>query len=123
MSYDISHTFGADLDLTAGGALATVTGSPRGLQRVLRRLLTNPGGYIWQLAYGAGLPAAVGTPARKDAIAAVIKAQMMREPAVARTPPPSVAVTVGTDGTVSASIRYTDAETQATQSTTFQVAR
>ena len=46
---DISHTFGADLSLSATGDLLCVTGDTLTQQRVLRRLLTNAGDYIWQL--------------------------------------------------------------------------
>lgn len=120
---DLSAFFGGDLALTPGGDLATAAGSPRGLQRVLRRLMTNPGDYPWQIAYGAGLPAAIGTPARADALRAVITSQMMQEPAVARTPAPAAEVRVQGDGAVFASIRYVDAETGASQSASFGVTR
>lgn len=120
---DLSAYFGGDLALSPGGDLATATGSPRGLQRVLRRLLTNPGDYPWQIPYGAGLPAAIGMPARADAIRAVITAQMMQEPVVARTPAPTADVRVQGDGAVFATIRYSDAETGAVQSASFGVTR
>ena len=45
---DLAHQFGADLVAGATGDLAVVDGPALGRQRVLRRLLTNPGDYIWQ---------------------------------------------------------------------------
>ncbi len=53
--YDLSHQWGDDLTVGPTGDMALVTGSVFGQQRVLRRLMTNPGDYIWQLDYGAGL--------------------------------------------------------------------
>ena len=51
----------------AAGDLAPAAGTLRGQQRVLRRLLTNPGDYIWQPGYGAGLGQFVGKPASAGA--------------------------------------------------------
>ena len=45
---DLSHEFGADLLAGPTGDLAVAAGAGLGRQRVLRRLLTNPGDYIWQ---------------------------------------------------------------------------
>ena len=53
--HDIAHQWGSDLLTSSVGDLASVSGPLLGQQRVLRRLLTNPGDYIWQLDYGAGL--------------------------------------------------------------------
>ncbi|MGI4941880.1 MAG: hypothetical protein ACRYHQ_15185 [Janthinobacterium lividum] len=77
---------------------------------MLRRLLTNPLGYIWQPTYGAGLPAFVGQPAQQDRIAAIARAQMFLEAAVAQSPAPVIAVTPYPDGTVSLAISYVDAQ-------------
>ena len=52
---DISHQWGSDLSIGPTGDFALVSGAILGQQRVLRRLLTNPGDYIWHPDYGAGL--------------------------------------------------------------------
>ena len=52
---DINHLWGNDLAFSATGDLATADVPTLTQQRVLRRLLTNPGDYIWELDYGAGL--------------------------------------------------------------------
>lgn len=93
MSNEISQTWGSDVDRTITGALATVTGTAQGEQRVLRRLLTNPGDYIWHLDYGAGLPRYVGRLNRPGEIEGVIRQQLTLEPIVAQTPPPVVQIT------------------------------
>lgn len=121
---DISHVWGSDLAVSASGDLAVVSGSSLGQQRVLRRLLTNPGDYIWQLNYGAGLAAYVGSPANATLITATIRSQIFQESAVARTPEPVIDVQVSPAGSLStiyADIRYTDSLTGETQVLTFSV--
>jgi phage baseplate assembly protein W len=111
--FDLSLTFSGDLVLSATGDLATVDGSDRSQQRVLRRLLTNPGDYIWQPPYGAGLAQFIGQPIAAQRIAAVARAQMLKEAAVSRSPAPVVNATVATDGTATLNVQYTDSTTQA----------
>jgi hypothetical protein len=108
---DLAHTFGNDLALAANGDLAVSTGTQAGQERVLRRLMTNPGGYLWSLPYGGGLPAMVGQPGLPKRIAALARAQMLQESAVARTPAPLVTARSDNNGTVSLYIRYADANT------------
>jgi phage baseplate assembly protein W len=115
---DVFHTWGADLVIGATGDLSLASGSVVGQQRVLRRLLTNPGDYIWQLNYGAGLASFIGQPARTSQIQAVIRGQIFKESAVARTPEPLIDVQVspgGASGTVYAYLRYVDSTSGQTQ--------
>ena len=118
---DLSHQWSQDLVLSPSGSLGTAFGPALGLQRVLRRLLTNPGEYVFAPTYGAGLRAAVGRPANIPRIQAVIMAQMMQEAYVAPTPPPVVTVTSKNDGTVYAYVQYADATTGVTQTINFPV--
>jgi hypothetical protein len=118
---DLQHTFGADLTVSATGDLALSDGTQLGQERVLRRLLTAPGNYIWQLAYGAGLPGFIGTPAQSDRISAVAKAQMYRESVVLRNPAPVVSVDVEPTGVVTLDIKYADATTQQTTTLSFSL--
>jgi phage baseplate assembly protein W len=96
-------------------------GAAQGRQRVLRRLLTNPGDYIWQPEYGAGLGRFVGAPAAPERIRAVVRSQIFREPAVARRPEPGVEVQADGQGRVFVAIRYADADSGETQSLSFRV--
>ena len=57
---DAFHQWGSDLATGSTGDISTISGQLLGQQRVLRRLLTNPGEYIWQLDYGAGLARFIG---------------------------------------------------------------
>jgi hypothetical protein len=108
---DLAHFFGQDLALGPTGDLALVSGSLAVEQRVLRRLLTAPGAYIWHVQYGAGLGAMVGMPANARLITGLVRQQMGLEAAVAQNPPPTVSVTSSPDGTVVANIAYVDAAT------------
>ncbi len=99
---------GSDIALSATGDLLGVSGAPYTQQRVLRRLLTNPGAYIWHIPYGAGLPRFVGEVANGVRIAAVIRRQMALEKGVARSPPPAVTVDAQPTGIVTARVTYAD---------------
>lgn len=110
MAEDLAHWFGQDLNVAASGDLLTVDGTVKGQQRVLRRLLTNPGDYIWEPSYGAGLAAKIGQPFDAATCEALVKAQIFLEPAVARDPAPVISVTQIADG-LFVSIQYTDSDT------------
>src|ERR1700739_2948205 len=97
---DLSHLWGSDLQVSPTGDLALATGTALTQQRILRRLLTNPGDYIWQLDYGAGLPRFVGTPGAAAGIQAVIRGQICLEPSVAQAPEPVIDVQSDQAGTV-----------------------
>lgn len=121
---DIYHQFGSDLVVGPTGDLASVDGANLGQQRVLRRLLTNPGDYIWQPSYGAGLSQFLGQTVNPAQISAVVRSQIFKERAVAQSPEPVVDVQtsqVGAAGTVYVHIRYADADTGETQVLSFPV--
>lgn len=108
---DIFLEWGGDVGVGSTGDLAIVTGSDTTTQRVERRLLTNPGDYIWQLDYGGGLGQFVGTPAQPADIELVVRTQLALETAVVTSPAPQVSasVTDPANGYVVANITYTDA--------------
>jgi hypothetical protein len=118
---DLAQQFGADLSLSSSGDLAVASGAQLGQQRVLRRLLTNPGDYLWNPSYGAGLGQFVGQPAVATRIAAVVRTQIFREAAVARTPEPEIDVSVLPSGVVTVSVRYVDATNGTAQALSFSV--
>lgn len=116
MINDLNHTIGADLVLSPTGDIGLVSGTDRGQQRVLRRLLTNQFDYIWHTDYGGGLGSMIGTPADGLFIGGIIRGQMSKEPAVSQYPnPPVINVTVTVSGVVDANIQYMDADTGETQ--------
>ena len=104
---DVAHIIGGDLQLGPTGDLALVAGDEETQQRVLHRLLTSAGTYIWQLEYGAGLPGLIGSVVSQQQVAAIIRAQLGFEAAVAADPEPEVSLSGGLLGAVSATISYT----------------
>lgn len=111
----ISHYCGGDLVLDAAGGIATVSGAEETRQAILRRLCTNPGNYIWQPDYGAGLPAKVGSPANSAEIRGLVAEQMAQEAAVDQTQPISVTMDNPSIGVYVCNIQYVDLTTQTVQ--------
>ena len=118
---DAALVWGTDLSPGPTGDIALASGTTLGQQRVLRRLLTNPGDYIWQLDYGAGLARFVGSPVDAQAIRAAVRSQIFKEAAVSRTPEPLVDVQAGNDGSVLVQIRYVDSVAGTTQVLSLQI--
>ena len=118
---DLAHVYGSDLQLSPAGDLAALAGDALTQQRILHRLLTNAGDYIWELTYGAGLPTYIGQPVNAPAIAAVIRQQIALEAAVAVSPEPQITLRASQNGVVTVTILYADAATGATQTLTFPV--
>lgn len=118
---DAWHIFGGDLAVSPSGDIALANGDDFGQQRVLRRLLTNPGDYLWALTYGAGLGAYVGQPVAPRQIEAAIRGQMFKEAAVARAPEPAIDIAADQAGGVFASVRYADADSGAANLLSFTV--
>lgn len=106
---DVWHNWGGDLAWSSTGDLLPASGPEAGKQRVLRRLLTAEGEYIWNQDYGAGLPGRVGSTDGPEQIEAVTRRQMLMEDAVSQNPMPVVTVS-GQYGTVVVGITYQDAE-------------
>lgn len=123
---DLYHYIGADLQASGAGDFQTVSDTLRGQQRVLRRLLTNPGEYIFHPTYGAGLPAKIGSVANIGEIKALVRGQMLLESAVAQSPAPVVNVAQiasASGGGFSISIQYVDATTGQPVTLAFDVNR
>jgi hypothetical protein len=118
---DAALLWGGDLSPTLTGDIALASDMTLSQQRVLRRLLTNPGNYIWHLQYGAGLAQFVGKPCDVAAINATIRSQIFMESSVARLPEPVIDVQNAQNGSVYVYIRYVDSESGATQVLAFSV--
>lgn len=120
---DVWHHFGGDLAVSPTGDIAVASGPTATQQRVLRRLLTNVGDYVWQMSYGAGLGSLVGQPSASQRIQGLIRGQIFGEAAVARTPEPAIDVRADQSGLVTVQIRYADAETGTTELLSFPLGR
>ena len=118
---DAALLWGEDLLPGSTGDIGLANGISLGQQRILRRLLTNPGDYIWHPAYGAGLGQFIGDPSNTAAIRSCIRSQIFMEASVSRLPEPVIDVQATSNGSVFVEIRYVDATVNATQVLSFSV--
>ncbi len=119
---EVAHFWGGDLQLSATGDLARVSDAERSKQRVLRRLLTNPGSYLSHVGYGAGVPSKVGAVLDLGKIKALVRGQMLLEASVAKSPPPSVEVFQIADG-VQVNVSYIALPTRQPATLSFSVSQ
>ena len=119
---DLNHYVGGDLSLSPTGDLSTVSDMERGKQRILRRLITNPGDYLFHPEYGAGLGQYVGALMNVPEITGLIRGQILLEDCVAKTPQPVITVS-GQNDTLSATISYTDSPSGEPVTLSFEVDR
>jgi hypothetical protein len=118
---DAALLWNADLSASPVGDLELATGTNLSQQRVLRRLLTNAGDYLWHADYGAGLGGLVGQTINVNAIRALIRSQIFKEASVARLPEPAIDVSASGGNAVYVDIRYVEATTGTTQVLSFSV--
>lgn len=117
---DLNHWVGDDITTSPTGDLGVATADLRTQQRIVRRLVTNPGDYIFHPDYGAGLPQLIGQPLDIGAVRGLIRSQVKQEDGVAQTPEPQVDVAPITNG-VSVHIIYTSAITRRPVTLQFNV--
>jgi hypothetical protein len=117
---DLNHWVGNDVGTSATGDLGTANADTRTQQRIVRRLVTNPGDYIFHPDYGAGLPQKIGQTLDIGAIRGLIRSQVLMEEGVAKSPESVIAVTAITNG-VSVRIQYASAITRNPVSLQFNV--
>ena len=124
MTVDIGHQWGGDLEVGPTGNLGVVTPITSLPQRILRRLLTNPNDYIWNLDYGAGLPRFIGQPTDQAQIEAMVLSQLRQEASISRVDTPVVNLIRNNQdpvGTFSLHILYQDVSSDMPQSLTIPV--
>lgn len=120
---DLYHYFGNDISVASNGDLLLVDGLTLSKQRILRRLLTNPGDYIFDLNYGAGLAQFVGQPLTtllKSQITGLITSNMFLETSVSQTPPPVITLQAN-QTQLFCQIQYTELSTNTLQVLDFGV--
>lgn len=116
---DIDHYFSADAspDLTGGATIAA--GLTASQQRIIRRVLTNPGDYTANPDYGAGAGRFVGTtPQGLNQLKTLISSQILLEPSVAPYPFPKVELKTNYE-MLYITIEYVDVPTNTTQLLAF----
>lgn len=119
---DAYQYYSQDLSASATGDIQPVAGTTRTQQRILRRLLTNPGDYLWHQDYGAGLPRYIGETLNVPEITALIRGQILLEESVARFPEPVITIAEIAGG-ISCTIQYNDADLNAPQTLSFEVTK
>ena len=114
--FDLAHQWAGDLSVSSCGDLALASDGEVVKQRVFRRLLTNPNGYLWHPEYGGGLSQFVGLPSTPADIEAVVREQLGQEQAVAQDPIPLITTRIAdaANGYVVTDISFTGVTSQTT---------
>jgi hypothetical protein len=105
----ITCRWGDDLSVGSSGDINVAPASIEVQQRLIRRLLTNPGDYVWHVEYGAGLGNYVGQQYSPNLIEGAVLNQIQLEPLIAATPAPLVRTELSRTGpfsTISLSVQY-----------------
>lgn len=117
---DCAHWWGSDLILSPTGDLARASGVLRSQQRVLRRLLTNPGDYLCHIDYGGGLPKQIGLVNEPTRIKGIIVGQMRKEASVSQASALTINIVPTLNG-ISAGIHYVVEPQRSPSSLSFSV--
>lgn len=120
--YDLYHYVGTDLSVSPSGDILPVTGTERRKQKILRRLITNPGELVFHPEYGAGLGKKVGENINVQEWKTLILGQMKLEDCVARKPEPVVTISIIENG-VDVRVKYTDAVNGTAEFLNFDITR
>jgi hypothetical protein len=98
----LACNWGGDLSVGPSGDIAVSPIQLEIQQRIIRRLLTNSGNYIWHTEYGAGLGSYVGLPYSQNTIENTTLDQLLHEQLIVTAPPPSVQISQSPGGVFSA---------------------
>ena len=104
----IISNWGADLSIGPNGDLLVASAEADVQARIVRRLLTNPGDYIWHTDYGAGLGTYVGETYSSRFIEGRINNQLQLESLVETSPAPAIHInqSPSDSSTTSITIQY-----------------
>jgi phage baseplate assembly protein W len=122
---EISQDFGNDLKLNSVGDITQSENDDLSKQSIIRRLLTNPGEYIWHPTYGAGIGRFVGENLSSDnfdVIKNTIISQMLMEETVAQSPLPIITLQAQNGTVLICDITYYDAVLKNPKTISFKVA-
>jgi hypothetical protein len=106
---DIYHDYGNDFELSPTGNLETVDGSLLTSQTVVRYILTNPGDDSFTPTFGLGAARYIGKPSAPAQTQALITGGLKTLDVVDQTQPTLVNVYFD-DGTLTAQVSYTNAQ-------------
>lgn len=117
---DARHWWDEDLSVGPTGDIALSDGVELSNQRVVRRLMTILGEYVWHTDYGASVPIRVGDTFDLPLLTSIIRSQIFLEEAVSQDPDPVITVDPILNG-VFVQIQYVDALTGSQASLQFEV--
>jgi len=120
---EYANVYGFDLELSQNATIRLVTGEEETQQRIIRRLLTPPGSYVFHPDYGAGLGGYVGenlSGALERQLKGLIIRQMFLEESVARSPFPKILLKPTGNG-LEISITYASRNTEQVYTLSFTV--
>lgn len=108
---DLGLEWNDDFRFTPSGDVSLVTGEDEARQRIIRRLYTALGGYVWDAEYGAGLPQKIGSTYQPQQIESIVRGQMLLEESVSQIPPPRIQVSSAVSGLQVIVIEYRESGT------------
>jgi len=120
----LQQFFGNDLILNSQGDLMVSDGDELTNELIVRRLLTNPGTYIWHPKYGAGIGRFIGealSSSNFDYIKTIIISNIFMESGVSQFPSPQIDFTPLGNNILQCDIFYTSALTKNPVSVSFPV--
>ena len=120
---DISHEIGDDIRLDSTNDLAFVFDTDETNQRIMRRLFTNKGTYIWNAKWGASIPWKVGETLSLELYNLVVNevtAAVLEDEDVAKDPPPEISIKTTNNGLI-CYIRYYNTSSDKHDTISFRV--
>jgi hypothetical protein len=105
----VTCDWGGDLSVGPTGDIGAAPAVVEIQQRLIRRLLTNQGAYVWHIDYGAGLGSFVGQPLSADLIQSTVLNQIQNEQLIGMSPSPTIQIDQGSIeslSTASITIQY-----------------
>lgn len=120
---DIYHVIGNDLQLNASNDLAFVFDTDETNQRIMRRLFTNKGTYIWNPTWGASIPWTIGETLSVAAYKQIVNdvtAAVLEDKDVAQDPAPEITLDT-TDNGLICFIRYYNTSSDKHDTISFKV--
>ena len=120
---DIYHEIGDDIQLDSTNDLLFVHDTTETNQRIMRRLFTNKGTYIWNSKFGASIPWKVGESLSLEVYKDIVNqvtASVLEDDDVAKSPPPEINIKTTSNGLI-CYIKYYNLSSDEHDTITLQV--
>jgi len=100
---DIHHIIGSDILLDKSNDLSFVFDTNETNQRIMRRLFTNKGTYIWNAKWGGSIPWKIGEMLSLEVYREIVNevtAAVLEDDDVAKDPPPEIKIETTSNGLI-----------------------